>query len=79
VSSGNWHLLTATGGNPELFDLAVDPGETENRYAEEQAVALRLLGLLQAWQKGAEAPPVGDLPEQDPVVRERLRLLGYSE
>jgi choline-sulfatase len=79
VTSGNWHLLTATGGNPELFDLAVDPGETENRYAEEQAVALRLLGLLQAWQKGAEAPPVGDLPDQDPVVRERLRLLGYTE
>jgi choline-sulfatase len=79
VISDGWHLLTSTRGDPELFDLAADPGETENRYADEESVARRMHELLRAWQEGAEAPLAGDLPEQDPVVRERLRILGYSE
>ncbi len=79
VISGDWHLISSAGGDPELFHLALDPGETENLYASEEAVARQMLQTLRAWQEGSEVPPAGDLPLQDPVVREQLRALGYGE
>lgn len=79
VTWDGWHLLTATGGSPELFDLANDPGETVNRFDEEGAVAEKMLDLLRDWQERTGTPGTVDLPGQDPVVRERLRALGYSE
>jgi arylsulfatase A-like enzyme len=79
VTSAGWHLITSTGDSPELFDLASDPGEKQNRFADQEAVVRQMLELLHAWQEGTAAPPAGGPPDLDPVVRERLRALGYTE
>jgi arylsulfatase A-like enzyme/Flp pilus assembly protein TadD len=59
---------------PELYDLATDPGETQNRYESDRSVALdlkaRLLSLYQGSRRTAPKPV-------DPEVISRLRSLGY--
>jgi len=81
VTRDGWHLLTAAGGDgsPELFDLVNDPGETVNRFGDEEAVGEQLLDLLRKWQERGDEPDPAAMPAQDPVVRERLRALGYAE
>jgi choline-sulfatase len=59
---------------PELYDLATDPGETQNRYERDRSVALdlraRLLSLYSGERRPAQKPA-------DPEVISRLRSLGY--
>jgi choline-sulfatase len=59
---------------PELYDLATDPGEMQNRYQSNRSVALdlkaRLLSLYKGERQTAQKPV-------DPEVISRLRSLGY--
>jgi tetratricopeptide (TPR) repeat protein len=59
---------------PELYDLATDPGETQNRYESDRSIALglrnRLLSLHKGERRTAQKPV-------DPEVISRLRSLGY--
>ena len=59
---------------PELYDLATDPGETQNRYQSNRSVALdlkaRLLSLHKGERQTAQKPV-------DPEIISRLRSLGY--
>ena len=59
---------------PELYDLATDPGETQNRYQSNRSVALdlkaRLLSLYKGERQTAQKPV-------DPEIISRLRSLGY--
>jgi arylsulfatase A-like enzyme/Flp pilus assembly protein TadD len=73
VRSGRFKYIRAP--RPELYDLALDPGETRNRVAEEPARAAELDELLERHLAGPRrAPQVVELPEED---RARLRSLGY--
>jgi arylsulfatase A-like enzyme/Flp pilus assembly protein TadD len=59
---------------PELYDVATDPGERNNRVGEKADVA----GAMDAWldaQAGTGPPPVPG--EVAPEARERLEALGY--
>jgi choline-sulfatase len=59
---------------PELYDLATDPGEAQNRYESDRSIALGLKTRLLSLEKGERqtAPkPV------DPDVISHLRSLGY--
>jgi arylsulfatase A-like enzyme/Tfp pilus assembly protein PilF len=60
---------------PELYDLARDPGETDNRFAAEPETAARLRSELQRSTAGGEttmsAGPV------DGEAAEKLKALGY--
>jgi arylsulfatase A-like enzyme len=72
-----WKLIHAPAtGRFELYDLAHDPGEHEDRFAEAPEGA-GLVEELAAWRAAQPAaPPVaGGSPE----VRERLRALGYVD
>jgi tetratricopeptide (TPR) repeat protein len=73
VRSGRFKYIRAP--RPELYDLALDPGETRNRVAEDPALAAELDGLLERHLAGPRrAAPAVELPEED---RARLRSLGY--
>ncbi|HYC53998.1 MAG TPA: sulfatase [Candidatus Binatia bacterium] len=65
----------------ELFDLARDAGETQNRYAS--AKDERLQRALEDWEEAmAEARPVkkrGRRERPDPEDEETLRSLGYLQ
>jgi len=86
---GDWKLLREYGGGPsdlprrELYDLADDPGETRNRWAEEWIVGKTLSQELAAReaQPGSSAGATKnlDLDDLDPKVVEQLRVLGYVE
>lgn len=78
IRSGDWKYLDSV--SPELFDLAADPGESENlidvepQRAEELASALAGLKAAlaaSATEGGASAPVL------DPDLHARLAALGY--
>jgi choline-sulfatase len=60
---------------PELYDLARDPGETDNRIAADPATASRLRAELDKLTAGAEA--ASSVGPVDAEAAEKLRALGY--
>ncbi len=52
VRDGNWKLLcTYAGADPQLYDLAKDPGESKNLAAENPEIAARLTAAALAWHR----------------------------
>jgi arylsulfatase A-like enzyme/tetratricopeptide (TPR) repeat protein len=77
ITDGDWKLVR--GATSELFDLASDPSETQDRAAAEPERLARLESVLKAAVErmapgGDSARPVSISPEQE----ERLRSLGYA-
>jgi arylsulfatase A-like enzyme/Flp pilus assembly protein TadD len=73
VRSGRFKYIRAP--RPELYDLALDPGEIRNRVGEEPALAAELDALLERHLAGPRrTAPAVELPEED---RAHLRSLGY--
>ncbi|HVR30501.1 MAG TPA: hypothetical protein VMS86_13320, partial [Thermoanaerobaculia bacterium] len=58
IRSGEMKLIHRFGGATELYDLAVDPGETRDLAAERPEVARRLDAELERWleAEGAHLP-----------------------
>jgi arylsulfatase A-like enzyme/Flp pilus assembly protein TadD len=65
-----WHLID--GPDPELYDLATDPAETDNLIHRRAGLAARLRGELTA--RASEPPAPGDETEE---TRRALAALGY--
>ncbi len=65
-----WHLID--GPDPELYDLAADPGERVNLLERERRTAARLKKALDGYDR-AFRPAA----EVDPETRRRLAALGY--
>jgi arylsulfatase A-like enzyme len=80
-------MRTPTGDRHLYFDLAADPGERRNLYAETGAEARDLAALLDAYapdvtSRGAALRDNGGSAEAlgvDPERLEKLRALGYVE
>ncbi len=73
IRDGDWKVMMAPGLGTMLVDLGNDPVERRNRYEEMPARATELLNLRS--REHAEGSPVA----VDPVVREQLEALGYTE
>jgi arylsulfatase A-like enzyme len=56
VRSGSLKLVKAAAGEPALFDLASDRGETQDLAASRPADAARLRGLHEAWSAAMARP-----------------------
>ena len=56
IREGNWKLIRTGETPPELYDLAADPGETENLATGKPEVSARLVATLGAWNKELIAP-----------------------
>ena len=64
IRDGDWKLIEwFEGGSLELFDLAVDPGETTDLATERPEVAARLHAMLQGWRLGVDAAMPRPNPE----------------
>jgi arylsulfatase A-like enzyme/cytochrome c-type biogenesis protein CcmH/NrfG len=72
-----YHFIDAP--KPELYDLAQDPGELHNLFAEKTALAAemraKLVGLIREYSAGKEMAEKTGL---DPALMERLKSLGYA-
>ncbi|MEN8161802.1 MAG: sulfatase-like hydrolase/transferase, partial [Myxococcota bacterium] len=84
VREGRFKLIqTPDAGTEALYDLAADPGETENLLAtpsaEAAATAERLRAALGAWWDASDPLPAafGGMEKNDTI--EKLRSLGYIE
>jgi len=77
LETKNYHFIDAP--KPELYDLAKDPGETQNLYPRKKAVAeemrARLSALIRRYSGGQELAEKTGL---DPALMERLQSLGYA-
>ena len=77
IETKNYHFIDAP--KPELYDLAKDPGETQNLYSTKKAVAdemrARLTTLIRQYGGGQELAEKTGL---DPALMERLKSLGYA-
>jgi hypothetical protein len=69
MREGEWKfLMRADGSAPELYDLAQDPAEANNRAAQEPARVERMKAAVQAWR--ATLPAV-TLLDNDGVVAKK--------
>ena len=72
-----YHFIDAP--RPELYDLAKDPGEVHNLFAEKKAVAqemsAKLGGMIRDYSASQEMAEKTGL---DPALMERLKALGYA-
>jgi arylsulfatase A-like enzyme/Tfp pilus assembly protein PilF len=77
VETENYHFIDAP--KPELYDLAKDPGETQNLFPQKKAVAeelrSRLKALIREYGANQELAQNTNL---DPALMERLKSLGYA-
>jgi arylsulfatase A-like enzyme/Tfp pilus assembly protein PilF len=70
---GRYHYIRAPA--PELYDVAVDPGERQNLARAKAATASALSASLDRVTAGSR---VAEPASVDADVRERLRALGYT-
>lgn len=82
IRDGSWKaILDFDSGGLELFDLAADPGESENLVDSEPETAQRLHDDLLRYLAGVVATESTDLQDAplDEKTLERLRALGYVQ
>ena len=81
VIDGRYKLQSWKDERFELYDLSLDPFETEDLFEQEPALARQLLGELQYWREQEEvlAPIVGTTGSRElpPEMIEQLDALGY--
>lgn len=77
IQVGKYHFIDVP--KPELYDIATDPGELHNIYAQKPAIAQELKSQLEALEQKYTAghQQVQAMP-LDPVLMERLKSLGYA-
>lgn len=73
ILNGNWKLIEFfESGTSELYDLAADPGESNDLTSTEPARAKDLLARLRAWQAATGAPRLfSPNPSFDPELTKK--------
>jgi arylsulfatase A-like enzyme len=81
VRDGDWKLIRRVGHAEELYDLATDPRELDDRLgraAQDEPERLEALrGLLDSYAAGRAGD--GEIPELGEEVRAALEVLGYTD
>jgi len=76
AENAKYHFIEAP--KPELYDVAKDPGELHNLFAEKKAVSeemrAKLVGMIREYSAGKE---LAEKTSLDPALAERLKSLGY--
>jgi arylsulfatase A-like enzyme/Flp pilus assembly protein TadD len=74
MRNGRYHFIEAP--TPEFYDLATDPGETQNIYKAYSQRAQELRVLLRKWA-GTTSGSVPERQKLDPETLQNLAALGY--
>jgi arylsulfatase A-like enzyme len=78
IRVGNWKLiLTPYRSQKELYNLQIDPNETENVIEAEPEIAARLESQLLAWIREKDPSFKGEDLTVQQDVRDKLKALGY--
>lgn len=73
VREGDWKLvLHYEDQRAELFNLALDPGETEDRAGAEPARTAELIEHLATWRRSVDAQENRPNPDFDPAAHRQL-------
>lgn len=73
-----WKCIWSSDGELELYNLATDPREKQNRIDSEKEIAKRMLGRIDAYISKARATPTYiNLPDLTEPELKKLRALGY--
>jgi arylsulfatase A-like enzyme len=72
-------LIVWTNGPPELYDLALDPGERHNLYQPDDPRAADLSKRLTAWISSMPRPVQRNSHNLDKETIEKLKSLGYVQ
>lgn len=56
VRQGRWKFVQTTAGEPELYDLATDIGESKNLATENPGLVTEIKTAIAEWEKGTIAP-----------------------
>ncbi len=73
-----YKLVTSSSGKYEVYDISVDPKETHDLSATQEAVAVELGATLKTWTKSMPARPKQQLKLDGDAVQ-RLKSLGYVQ
>lgn len=80
IYDGDWKLIAFTDGSSELYNLDVDPLETENVVSEHPEIAARLMRALTDFLDSVPRDAAGVEPAVvDEDALDQLRALGYAE
>ncbi len=81
IRQGQWKLVLPqdSEGNPQLFDLLVDPGEHHDLAAENKRLASQYRGRLDEWWASLPPPPETTTAPLSEQQIEELRALGYVQ
>ena len=77
--AGSWKLITWSGGSPELYDLAADPSEAENRFSSGNSAGTALSARLQTWTATIPHQRPANGAQPNPAMIRRLKSLGYVQ
>jgi len=74
-----YKYIWTSDGQPELYDLAVDPGERENLVGQKPGLVAEMQAQLDEWLATIHPPEAAqpEAAEMDETVVQRLRALGY--
>jgi tetratricopeptide (TPR) repeat protein len=76
AENAKYHFIDAP--KPELYDVAKDPGELHNLFADKKAVSeemrAKLVAMIREYSAGKE---LAEKTSLDPALAERLKSLGY--
>ena len=73
VREGDWKLIEDDEtGNPELYNIAADPGEKNDLAKSESARVSDLVGKLAAWRKAVGAQTGTPNPDFDEALHKRI-------
>ena len=76
LETGQYHYIDAP--EPELYDLAADPGEQKNLAATQPAMVAVLKNKLHALLQNSPFAPTAGGANLSPDAAEKLRALGYA-
>jgi arylsulfatase A-like enzyme len=75
VRHGDWKLVVARGGSgtPELYNLASDPGESQDLAAKDPEKSTELKKLWDAWSSEQAAPSATDAAKNEKKNKNKKR------